>query len=117
MKILILGAYGLTEDERKIVEQYPYLFIAIEEMDMFTKEITSCLVTHEDFALWLNHAQADMYVIKTLAFAREQGADPVIIYSGLRKEAKETMLRICTEEGWEFLTFEDFCKKYLTEDA
>ena len=117
MNILILGAFGLTDDERKIVKQHPHLFIAVETMDVLTKEITRCLVAHQDFALWLNHASGDAYVVHTLASAQNQGTDPVIIHSDLGKRAKEEMLRICTEEGWEFLTFENFCKKYLTEDA
>ena len=117
MEILILGAEGLTADERNFIKQHEYAFVAVEELNELSYKITSYLRTHKDFALWLNHAQGDVYVAKTLASAQDQGADPVIIYSDLGKDAKEEMLRICTEEGWEFLTFENFCKKYLTEDT
>ena len=117
MEILILGSNDLTDDEKEITKQHAHLFAAVDTMTALAKEIIQCLMMHKDFALWLNHAQGNAYVAKTLALARDQGADPVIIYSFLESPAEKEMLRICTEEGWEFLTFENFCKKYLTEDA
>ena len=115
MKIIILGARGLTDDEEEVRKQHLRLFTAVETATDLDNEITLYTKAHEDVALWLNHAISADYVTRTLIYAQNAGVDPVIIYSDLGKEAKKEMLRICTEEGWEFLTFDNFCNKYLTE--